>query len=84
MRLFFALWPPAPVARSLANQADALAERSGGRATRRETIHLTLAFLGDVGEAQLPEVLETARAVAAAPFELKLDRLGFWRHNRLI
>jgi 2'-5' RNA ligase len=84
MRLFFALWPPAPVARSLANQADALAERSGGRATRRETIHLTLAFLGDVGEAQLPAVLETARAVAAAPFELKLDRLGFWRHNRLI
>lgn len=84
MRLFFALWPPAPVARSLANQADKLAEKSGGRATRRETIHLTLVFLGDVGEEQLPAVLETGAAVAAAPFELTLDRLGFWRHNRLI
>lgn len=84
MRLFFALWPPESVAQALAGQADELAKRHGGRLTRRETIHLTLAFLGDVGEEQLPAVLETARAVVAAPFELTLDRLGFWRHNRLI
>ncbi len=84
MRLFFALWPPVPVARSLASQADTLAKKFGGRATRQETIHLTLAFLGDVGEKQLPAVLETAGEVVVTPFELAIDRLGFWCHNRLI
>lgn len=84
MRLFFALWPPASVAQALAGQAAMLAKRFGGRATRRETIHLTLAFLGDAEEAQLPAVLDVAREVKATPFELTVDRLGFWRHNRLI
>ena len=83
MRLFFALRPPEPVAQVLAGQARTLAQRFGGRATRPETIHLTLAFLGDVGEEQLPAVMEAARWVIATPFELTLDRLGFWRHNRL-
>lgn len=84
MRLFFAIWPPAPVALSLARLADTLAQRFGGRATRRETIHLTLAFLGDVEEEQLPAVLDVAREVTAKSFEMTFDRLGFWRHNRLI
>jgi len=84
MRLFFALWPSASVAQALAGYAGRLAKQFGGRATRQETIHLTLAFLGDVEEAQLPAVLDVAHGVEAAPFELSLDRLGFWRHNRLI
>ena len=84
MRLFFALWPSVPVAQVLAGQAETLAKRFGGRATRRETIHLTLAFLGDVEDEHLPAVLEMARKVTAAPFELLVDRLGLWRHNRLI
>ncbi len=61
-----------------------MAKKYGGRATRWETIHLTLAFLGDVEERRLPAVLDVAREVNATPFEFTLDRLGFWRHNRLI
>ena len=83
MRLFFAIWPPEAVAQALAGHARTLAQRFGGRATRPETAHLTLAFLGDVEEGRLPAVLEAARGVCAAPFELTLDRVGFWRHNRL-
>ena len=58
MRLFFALWPPERVARALATKAHVLARRFGGKPTRWETMHMTLAFL--------------------------VDRLGVWRHHRLI
>ncbi|MDR2450757.1 MAG: RNA 2',3'-cyclic phosphodiesterase [Candidatus Accumulibacter sp.] len=84
MRLFFALWPPEPVARALACAARALARSFGGRAARRETIHLTLAFPGEVADERLPEVIAAARRVRAEPFELLVDRLGVWRRQRLI
>ena len=84
MRLFFALWLPEELAQTLAEQAHLLARQYGGTATRQETIHLTLAFLGEVDEARLPSVLQAAHAVSAAPFALTVDRLGFWRHNRLL
>ena len=83
-RVFFALWPPAGVADPLADIAREAAGRFGGRATRRETIHLTLAFLGDVAESRLAELGAAAAEVRAAPFDFSLDRLGFWRHNHLL
>ena len=83
MRLFFALWPPEKLAEKLSVQADWLAKFNGGRATRRETIHLTLAFLGEVEPDHLGTVMEAARRVQMPAFELSIDRLGHWRHNRL-
>lgn len=82
-RVFVALWPPADQAAALASLADDSARRFGGRATRRETIHLTLAFIGEVPNERLPRLIEVLEKVAAAPFELCVDRLGYWRHNRL-
>ena len=84
VRLFFALWPPESAALALAGQADRLALRYSGKATRRETIHLTLAFLGEVDEALLPAAIRAAQAVTAKAFVLTIDRLGYWRHNRLL
>ena len=84
MRLFFSLWPPEPVARVLAEQARLLAQQCGGKATRQETVHLTLAFLGEVDDVLLPSVIQAARVVRAAPFRLTVDCLGYWRHNRLL
>ena len=84
MRLFFALWPPESSAQALAGQADVLAQQYGGKATRRETIHLTLAFLGEVDEALLPAAIQAAQVVRGESFELAIDRLGYWRHNRLL
>lgn len=84
MRLFFALWPPEPVAERLESEARMLAHRFGGKPTRQETVHVTLAFLGEVADGRLPEIVAAAARVSAAPFELRVDRLGYWRHNRLI
>jgi len=83
-RVFFALWPPEAVAGGLAAIAAAFAKQTGGRPTRRETIHLTLAFLGDIPVERLPELQRLASEVHAAPFDLTLDRFGIWQHNRLL
>ncbi|WP_153146526.1 RNA 2',3'-cyclic phosphodiesterase [Dechloromonas sp. H13] len=82
-RVFFALWPPPAVADQLAALAADHANRAGGRATRRETIHLTLAFLGDVALERLPALNQAAASVRAEAFDLTLDRLGIWHHNRI-
>ena len=82
-RVFFALWPTQENARRLAAAADEFARTAGGRATRPETIHLTLAFLGDVAVDRLPALECAARSVQAAAFDLTLDCYGFWSHNRL-
>lgn len=80
-RMFFALWPSAAVARSLAGQSRTLESHIGGRVTRTDSIHLTLAFLGDVALDRVEALLALPADVTSAPFELQLDRLGVWPRN---
>lgn len=82
-RLFFAVWPEGRTRGALAQVADKLHQRCGGRKTRAATIHLTLAFLGDVPLARLDELLGAVEGVEAASFRLCIDRLGYWQHNRI-
>jgi len=83
-RVFFALWPPPALAGKLAGIAVTAAGQFGGKPTRSDTIHLTLAFLGDVAEARLPLLCASASRVVAKSFDLTVDRLDFWRHNHLL
>ncbi len=83
-RVFFALWPAAPVAKrlhALGGEAHALCE---GRRMRRDTLHMTLAFIGDVAPERLAALLAVGDRVGAAAFTLALDRLAGWRHNRIV
>jgi 2'-5' RNA ligase len=84
MRLFFALWPPAQTARVLADWAREVAGKSSGRATREETIHLTLAFLGEVPRERLPHAVHAATRVSADGFALAVDASAYWPHNRIV
>lgn len=83
-RLFFALWPDAAVAASLHELAQALQRACGGRATRRDSLHLTLAFLGGVPTSRLADAEAAADAVLADRFVLDLDRVACWKHNRIV
>lgn len=83
-RVFFGLWPAPELSAQLAALAVAAAGQFGGRPTRQDTIHLTLAFLGDVPEAQLPTLCDVAGRVAFRPFELSLDQVGYWPRQRLL
>jgi 2'-5' RNA ligase len=73
-RVFFALWPEDDVARQF-DEAGCLAYRVlGGRRMRRETLHLTLAFVGDVSPGRLAELCEIAGAICLPTFDLLFDR----------
>jgi 2'-5' RNA ligase len=82
VRLFFALWPASDLQDRLAAWANKVAGR--GRAMRRENIHLTLAFLGATDAALIPDLIALAAGVRFAPVRLPLDRIGYWKHNRII
>lgn len=84
MRLFFALWPTQAAADRLAAVAADAASRWGGRPTRRDTLHLTLAFLGEVSDEDVARLIELAKVMPAPGFAVRVDQLGHWRHNRLI
>jgi 2'-5' RNA ligase len=82
VRLFFALWPESDLQAKLAAWATQAAGR--GRAMRRENLHLTLAFLGATEAALVPDLIALAAGVRFAPIRLPLDRVGYWKHNRII
>ncbi len=82
LRLFFALWPDSALQGALAAWAKQAAGR--GRAMRRENLHLTLAFLGATEAALVPDLIALASGVRYAPIRLPLDRVGYWKHNRII
>ena len=83
-RLFFALWPKAEIAGCLHDAARRAQASCGGRLMRRETLHITLAFLGDVPASRLADAAAAATAVAAEAFAIELDRFGYWQHNRIL
>jgi len=81
MRLFFASWPPEGTASVLGAWAQEARRDCGGRATREDMIHLTLAFLGegDPGEAG-----KAAEAVCLPGCAFAIEQAGFWAHNRIV
>jgi RNA 2',3'-cyclic 3'-phosphodiesterase len=79
-RLFFALWPGAPVREAVAAAAGEVARQQDirGRRINPERYHLTLLYLGDLGPAWAARALHAAETVRAAPFDLVLDRLDYF------
>jgi 2'-5' RNA ligase len=73
MRLFFSLWPDEAVRRALALRARAVAVKTGGRESRAITLHLTLAFLGEVADSRLNELLAIGRTLRGTAFDLQID-----------
>lgn len=84
LRLFFALWPDAATRAALASWSRTIQPLSGGRATRAETLHLTLAFLGATDAARLPALEAAAARIRTRPFVLALDEAGLWSANRIV
>jgi len=82
MRLFVALLLTGEMKDALCQaQAKLKALARSGNFSRRENLHLTLAFLGECPPSAVHRIRRamTAAAEAAGPFPMTLDRLGRFR-----
>jgi 2'-5' RNA ligase len=82
-RLFFALWPDDTTRDALNRTGKWLHQHWGGRRMRADTLHITLAFLGDLSAMQLDTLLQGVHDIPVGTFELSLDQAGHWPHNRI-
>jgi len=81
VRVFYALWPDRSANSALIEAAKRLQGMVSGRSTRDDSIHLTLAFVGDVDNARLAELLAPPAGLTVPRFTLTLDRWGCWPRN---
>jgi RNA 2',3'-cyclic 3'-phosphodiesterase len=86
--LFLALWPSSTQQAALAEAVRDCVESSGGRAVPAENLHVTLAFLGSVPEADEPKVVSIAAEVASKigrePVRVVLDQFEYWKKPRVL
>ena len=73
-RVFFALWPGEEVARQFDEAGRQAHQALGGRRMRRDTLHLTLAFIGEVAPERLEVLCGVAGAIRLPAFDLSFDR----------
>ncbi|OIQ95729.1 2'-5'-RNA ligase [mine drainage metagenome] len=83
-RLFFALWPDQAVSTRLAAAARAAHALCGGRVMRRDSLHLTLVFVGAVTEPLVDKLHRAASLVSAEAFSLSFDRYGCWQRKGIV
>ncbi|MGA7986367.1 MAG: RNA 2',3'-cyclic phosphodiesterase [Burkholderiales bacterium] len=84
MRLFFALWPPREAASALHAWATRACRQTGGRVTRAETIHLTLAFLGEIEASRISSLKSIGRASGGKAHVLPIEQARYWKHNGIV
>lgn len=67
-------------------QQQCLAERSAQDValTHPDDLHMTLAFLGEVSEQQLPAVKAVGEEISASSFELTLDHIGHFAGTKAL
>ncbi len=82
-RLFFALWPPAELARRMRHVARDSFDLRGARLLQIEQLHLTLFYLGSCDSGQRRCAEAVAGSVEVEPFTLSLSCLGLWPRPRV-
>jgi 2'-5' RNA ligase len=83
MRLFFGLKPDPQTAMDIIDWR----ERSlppMARPVPVDNLHVTLAFLGEVQDRYLEELIDLADQVRSDPFKLRINQLGFWSKPKIL
>jgi RNA 2',3'-cyclic 3'-phosphodiesterase len=88
-RLFFALWPEAADREALVAATARAVRHCGGRPVPESNLHVTLAFLGSVAQARVPELREIAARCAAGfpaalPLSLYFAQLVHWPRQEIL
>lgn len=82
-RLFFALWPDDNTRQALQQISTALPLSSRQRIAA-ENWHVTLAFIGNVNEALIPNIIAIAMAIRMPAITLVFDQLDYWRSPKVL
>lgn len=82
-RLFFALWPSDRQRELLRDTLRPVLTSVEGDATDRRNWHVTLVFIGDFPEEQIPFLQAAAAGVERDTIRLRFDRLTFWQRQRI-
>lgn len=83
VRTFFALAIDSRLQHAIGGWRAAMLP-SVGRQVAVENLHITLCFLGRISEQQLTRVTALAGRVHAEPFELRIDRLGYFAKSGIL
>ena len=82
-RLFFALWPDDRQRDRLRDVINSVAKTVEGRPIDSRNWHITLAYIGEFPERQLPDLQARASKIVVEPFRLSFDRLEFWPRPKI-
>ncbi len=82
MRTFIALELPQDFCDEVASLANILKRTIEGRFMKRETYHLTLAFLGDINESTASKVIESIDAVLPLIQPIRLNAIGLGKFGK--
>lgn len=83
MRVFIAIEVPAAIQHQLAAiQEDLKPVTNSARWVAPESIHLTLKFIGETPEHQIPEIDSTLIGLTWKPFTVSVHGVGFFPGNR--
>lgn len=83
-RLFFALWPDDAVRASLSSVIKQVTQHHQGKAVRTDNLHITLAFLGYVSDAQRECIEAVADSISMTPFNLRFDHAGWFKRPKVL
>ncbi len=81
--LFFALWPDNRQRDRLRDVINSVARTVEGQAVDRRNWHITLAFIGDFEESQIPQLQIEAAKIEVEPIRLGFDRLEYWARPKV-
>jgi len=82
-RLYFALWPDEGIRLQLSRYRLQLAREGSGQAVFPVTLHMTLAFLGDVDTKLVPAIEKIGDSLKAAPFNYAVNVAGCFPKARV-
>jgi RNA 2',3'-cyclic 3'-phosphodiesterase len=84
VRLFYALWPDALVRKHLARAAAALALAGDARRVPCDNFHVTLAFIGEVAEWQLPTLRRIGSTQRVPECVISFDGYEYWSEAQVV
>jgi 2'-5' RNA ligase len=84
LRVFFALWPDAQMREHIAQATSVLRLESGARRVPADNYHLTLAFIGEVGDSFVAVLRQIGCELRASACKVTLDAIEYWPQSRVV